>query len=116
MSKQKETSKEYCKHTFTEDEKREISTELAHCVSELSQKEDEKKAIMSDLKSQIDSLASRTNGLATKLNNGYEMRNIECEIERDYDAHVIRFFRLDTGELVRTRKMTSDDVEGTLPL
>ena len=115
-NKPKEISKEYCKYKFNEEEKRELASELAQGVAELQQKEDDKKAIMSDLKSQIDSLNAKTNGLAGKMNNGYEMRHIECEVIRDFAKHEIRYLRIDTGECVRTKKMSQEDLEGDLPL
>lgn len=106
---EKEFTKEYVKHQFTESEKREMAQDLAQKVSDQQIAEDEKKAVMSDLKSRIDSLAAQANSLATKLNNGYEMRNIKCEIEKDFKGGIVRHIRTDTGEVVRERKMNDDD-------
>jgi len=108
---EKEYSNEYVKYVFSEDEKKEIATELAQKVSDLNQAEDEKKAINSDLKSRIDGLQATVNGSATKLNNGYEMRSIKCEVVPDYELKVFRYIRTDTNEIAKERRMSSDDLQ-----
>ena len=105
----KEFTNEYVKYQFSDSEKRDMAQELAQKVSDQQIAEDEKKAVMSDLKSKIDSLAAQSNSLATKLNNGYEMRNIKCEVEKDYTGGVVYHRRTDTFEVVRERKMTDED-------
>ena len=45
-----EKSTEFVRHVFTEEEKKEIASELAQKVTELQTHEDQKKAVMSDLK------------------------------------------------------------------
>jgi len=114
MLKNDDLTNEYCKYVFSEDEKRAIAQEMAQNVSDLAAAEDEKKAITSDFKSRIDGLQARVNGAATKLNNGYEMRSIECKIQADYDAKLWRYIRQDTFEEVRTRKMDQDDLQQQL--
>ena len=79
--------------------------------SDLNQAEDEKKAINSDLKSRIDGLQATVNGSATKLNNGYEMRTIKCEVVPDYESKVFRYIRTDTHEIAKERRMSSDDLQ-----
>jgi len=102
---------EYCKYVFSEVEKKKIAQEMAQNVSDLATAEDEKKAIISDFKSKIDGLQAKVNGAATKLNNGYEMRSIECKINADYEEKLWRYIRQDTFEEVRTRKMSQDDLQ-----
>lgn len=106
---EKEYSTEYVKFVFTEEEKRDIASEMARKVSELNQAEDEKKAVMSDLKSRIDSLSAQVNAAANKLNSGYEYRNVECEIDRDYSRRVILFWF--DEKVVKEKPMTSDDLQ-----
>ena len=112
----KEFSTEFCKYTFTEDEKKALASEMAQSVSSLQSAEDQKKAIMSDLKGQIDSLQAKVNSSATKLNNGYEMRQIKCEVVADYDAKLWTFIRTDNGEIAKERRMTQDDLQKRLDL
>ena len=106
---EKKYTKEYCKYKFTPEEVAEMSAEMAQNVSTLKDAESDKKAIMSDLKGKIDGLTAQTQISANKINNGYEMRNVECLVEFDYANGVVRHTRTDTWETVKTRQMTADD-------
>jgi predicted phage-related endonuclease len=110
-----EIKKELCKYEFSEEEKRELAMEMAKTVGELDQKTLEKKAIMSDLKSQIDSLDAQVKSLASKLNTGYEHRNMNCRVERDVPSRTVYYYRVDTDKLVKTRPMTQDELQSTIP-
>ena len=111
MTTRNDFSDEFVKHTFTADEKQAIAMEMAQKVSELQKTEDNKKAVMSDYKSQIDSFQASVNLAAIKLTNGYEMRAIQCEIVPNWDKKVWEFMRVDTGELAKTKQMSSDDLQ-----
>ena len=102
---------EYCKYVFTESEKKELAIVMAQKVSELAAAEDQKKAIMSDFKSQIDGLQAKVNGNATKLNNGYEMRTIKCRVLADYDLKEFCLIREDNGEVAKRVKMKAEDLQ-----
>lgn len=102
---------EFIKHMFTETEKQGIATKMALQVVELQQAEDNKKAIMSDFKSQIDGIQAKINLAATRVNNGYEMRSIKCRIEPDWDEKMWKYYRVDTEKLAKTKAMTSDDLQ-----
>lgn len=106
-----ETTKEHCKYEFTEDEKKEISQKMALKVTELNQAENDKKAIMSDLKSRIDGLDAEISNAATKINNGYEMRFMDCEKIPDYEMKIWEYRRADNHELIKERRMSSDDLQ-----
>lgn len=107
----KEFSNEYIKYTFSANEKAEIAAEMAQKVSELQQAEDSKKAVMSDFKSQIDGIQANVNNAATKLNSGYEMRSIKCEVIPNWDKKVWEYLREDTGTVAREKPMTADDLQ-----
>ena len=104
-----EFSNEYCRYTFSEDEKKEIASDMAQKVGELQRLEDELKAVKSDFKSQIDRVQAEVNNSATKINNGYEMRLIKCEVVKDYTKMTIRYIRTDTQETTKERKLTEDE-------
>ena len=108
---EKEFSNEFIKHEFTENEKKEIAVEMAQKVSELQQAEDNKKAIASDFKSQIDGIQANVNSAATKLNNGYEMRTIKCEVVPNWDKKVWEYWRIDTDTIAKTKPMTANDLQ-----
>ena len=106
-----EKSTEFIKYTFTEDEKKEIASVLAQKVTELQSHEDQKKAVMSDLKSQIDGTQAKVNNLAVKLNNGYEMRNEVCDVEMDAESRMVYFYLEGTRELVKERPMRPEELQ-----
>ncbi|OEU62405.1 MAG: hypothetical protein BA867_09650 [Desulfobacterales bacterium S5133MH16] len=108
---EKEFTNEYVKYIFSENEKKEIATEMAQKVTELQQAEDDKKAIMSDFKSKIDGIQANVRNAATKLNSGYEMKSIKCEIVPNWAEKVWESLREDNGEVARKKPMTSDDLQ-----
>ena len=105
----KEYSYESVKHVFDEEERRDIAVEMARKVSELNQAEDDKKAVMSDLKSKIDGLQAQVNGAASKLNSGFEYRQLKCEIDRDYSQRKILYWYEE--KVVKEKPMTVDDLQ-----
>jgi hypothetical protein len=113
---EKEFSTQFVKHTFTEEEKRQIAQDMAQKVSELAQLEDQKKAVASQIKSEIDKKQAEVNISATHLNTGYEMRSVKCEVERDYKRRIVRYIRTDNGQLGREVPMTADELQKKLPL
>lgn len=106
-----EISKEFVKCIFTEKEKRDIAIKMAQQVANLQQAEDDKKAVMSDYKSRIDGIQAGVNSAATKLNNGYEMRQIDCEIVPDWKRKMWEYKRVDTGDIIKEKLMTSEDLQ-----
>lgn len=106
MTEKSEYVKKWCKYDFTDEEKKEIAEELAIKTQQLDALEDEKKAVMSSYKEQIERLQSDVKGAATRYKDGYEMRDIECEVIRDFEDGTISFYRTDNGARVRVDKMT----------
>jgi isopenicillin N synthase-like dioxygenase len=108
---EKKFENEFIKCTFTENEKKEIAIEMAQKVANLQQAEDKKKAVASDFKSQIDGIQANVNNAATKLNNGYEMRTIKCEVIPNWKKKVWEYWRVDIGTIAKTKPMTADDLQ-----
>lgn len=108
---QNKTTTEFVKYYLTEDEKRELAADLAQKTVEMQLAEDDKKAIASDFKSQIDGLSAKINGAANKLTTGYEMRSVKCEIVPDWTKKVWQSIEIDSGNIVKERPMTSDDLQ-----
>ena len=102
---------EFLKYHFTEKEIQEIASEMAQKIVNLQQAEDDKKAIMSDYKSQIDGIQAGINSSATKMTSGYEMRSTKCQVIANYPKRVWEYIRIDTGEVVKEKGMTSNDLQ-----
>ena len=79
---------------------------MAIKTQELEQIESDKKAVVSRYKERTEQTQSEIKGAATRYKDGYEMREIECVVERDYDTGEIRYIRTDNGEVATTKKMT----------
>ena len=114
MEEKKKYSNEYVKHTFTEKEKKEISSEMALKVAQQKQLEDDKKAVTSDFGSRIEGAKAQINSAAVKLNNGYEYKTVKCAVSYDYDSQIVSFYRTDNGELGKERPMTQEETQGNL--
>lgn len=104
-----EYSNEYVKYQFTQAEKNEISATMARKIEELQSTNDSLKAIKSQFKSDIDKLEAEIRLSATRINNGYEMRTIKCEIVRDFKKGIVQYVRTDNNQIARERNMNSDD-------
>ena len=103
------TTTEYLKCILTDDEFREYSSTLARKYSDIQELESQKKAITSDFASRINSATEETSRLARIIQNKCEYRNVDCEILYNYDKGIVTVIRLDTGEEVKSRAMTSDE-------
>ena len=86
-----------------------LTRKLADAVAELQRMEDNKKAIMSQLKSEMDAKQSAINLAAERHRSGFEMRDIECEVVYAYIDDVVRWIRTDNGEVAHERKMRPDE-------
>lgn len=76
--------------------------------------EDQKKAIASDLKGQIDQALLSANMNAKHIQEGHEYRNIDCMKDLNFDTGMTTITRVDTGEIVTTRKMNSGEKQMTI--
>lgn len=104
----------WCKYKFSEEELRKIAETLAMKTQELAEIEEEKKAVASAFKERGDRVSAEQRSAARKYKDGYEMRNIECEVRRDYDAGIIRYIRTDTGEIAQETQMSMAERQLTL--
>ena len=54
--------------------------------------------------------------LTVRLTNGYELRDVDCDLVRDFTQHSISIVRLDTGEVVEMRPMEPAEAQRSLPM
>jgi hypothetical protein len=96
---------------LTEDEKQKISKNLARDTMALHNLELEKKSVMSSYKDKADKAQLAVNISARLINDGYDFREVDCEVVRDYGQKVVYYVRTDTGETVETREMTRSELQ-----
>ncbi len=113
---EREKTKRYLRYTFNDDEKKELAKEMAQAVVE----RDTATAEMETVKAQFEGRITKAEGEITlnagKINSGYEMRHIECEVTKDYKKGRVTVVRLDTGELVEDRPMTGEEKQVQIPV
>lgn len=68
------------KYVYTKEEALELGKELAYANRQLAELRDQKKSLASQLNSQISAQEEMTNILTTKVGNGYQYKDVECEV------------------------------------
>ena len=107
--------KEYLKWLLTEKEKTELSAGIAKAISDRAGAEAKLKEVNTSIKAQIAKLEAEITEKALQINNGYEYRNVECRMDKDFRLGTVTITRLDTGEVIRERPMTGEERQGRLP-
>ena len=107
--------KEYLKCHLTEKEKTELSAKIAKAISDRTSAEAKLKEVSASIKAQIAQLDAEISEKALQINNGYEYRNVECRMDKDYRLGSVTITRLDTGEVIRERPMTAEERQMELP-
>ncbi|MFH1953144.1 MAG: hypothetical protein ABIL06_16190 [Pseudomonadota bacterium] len=106
--------KEHLKCVLTEKEIKECGLSLALANSSVTDLDAQKKKFNDQIKADISGHEATISKMASMIQNGYEYRQVECAIEKDFDSKVIRIIRLDTGEVVRETTMTADELQEKL--
>lgn len=108
---------EYLKYVFGAEETRENAKRLARKNQELAELELKKKQLAADIKAEMDAANAEAAKLARWVNDEYDFRMVDCEIMYNSPQERLKtIYRTDTGEVVKTEKMTSDECQAELPL
>ncbi len=106
---------EHLKYQFSAEETRENAKRLARKNQELAELELKKKQLAADIKAETDAGNAEAAKLARWVNDEYDFRMVECEIIYDSPlAGEKTVYRLDTGEVVKTVKMTAEECQQSL--
>ena len=107
---------EFLKYTFSEDELRGFAKSMARECEIAAGVKEEKKAVMAQFAERIASSEAAIAQVSRFINNGYEHRMIECEVEMHTpEQGQKRVTRLDTGETVKVVAMSFDELQEALP-
>jgi hypothetical protein len=87
------------------------SDRVANLVGDIAQKEDDKKAAAKHAQSEIDLLTAELMTLSNEVRTRATYRMVEHERRFIYAEAVVRESRLDTGDLLSTRKMTEREMQ-----
>lgn len=95
---------------FSDAELKQFSSDMARNSAEQSEAEESKKAVVAQFTEKISAAKAKVSSLARKINSGYEMRDVRCEIWLDFpEAGRARILRLDTNEIVSERAMSETE-------
>jgi hypothetical protein len=97
---------------FSEEELKDFSKVLARETQSLATAEEEKKVATAQFAERIARHKASTSQMSRNINNGYEMRMVQCEVLLDKPIRgTARIVRLDTGEVVKERVMTPEEMQ-----
>ena len=108
---QRNTVIERGKYRFSDKEKGEIANDLAQKQIDMKIVEDEKKSIMASYMDQLKRFLWDINRMSRDVVDGFEMRDFECIIEKDYKAHLKQYKDIHTGKIVAERPLDPSDYQ-----
>lgn len=98
------------KVTYTSDQLRELGQQLARENQEVYNLERKKKLDNAEISLQIKAANDKAAETTTKINNGYEMEEIEVMAMMDSPSEGMKtIIRVDTSEPIRTAPMTPEE-------
>lgn len=103
---------ESIKYTFSNTEIRELGEGLAREAQTVFDLKAEKKSLSAALTAKVEAANNRVADLTTKINNGYELREVECLVLMETPrAGMKRIIRIDNNETVREEAMTMAEMQ-----
>ena len=97
------------RYKFTQEEMKTIAQEMAEAVSRLDNLEEELQEVRAGFKEKMAKAQKTVKQCAAKIRSGWELRTIECRLEKEFATNTVRIYRQDTGELVEERAMTAEE-------
>lgn len=103
---------ESVKFTFSSEDLLEMGQQLAREAQGVYDLEKKKKEYDAEISASIKAANGRVQTLTTKVNNGYEMREVEVLVMYDEPkAGMKRVVRVDTNSIIREEPMTVDEMQ-----
>jgi len=96
---------------LSENELLDKGQELSTLIQDVKKLDEEKKENAADYKVRIDGKTIDARAIARVIKDGFETRTVEITEQRDYALRTITTFRKDTGEIVQTRPMRTEDLQ-----
>lgn len=101
---------------LTDDELMKAGSDLATVVEDITNEESRQTDQKTQMKAKLTELDARRSQLAIKVRRREEFREVEVEIDFDYQRGMITEIRTDTGEQLNIRRMTDSERQQALPL
>jgi hypothetical protein len=116
MKMSRKIVKEYLKYHFNREELAEIADAMAKSAGEMDAAEAKKKSVTAQVKAEFEAASADHQKNARLYRDKFDYRNIDCEMLLDHFTGRVTVFRLDTGELVKSRAMTAEERQQELEL
>ncbi len=108
---------ESVKYEFGPNELRALGMDLARATAQVYELEAEKKAVAARFAGEIKRANKQVSEITTKLNNGYELRDVAVRVVMDLPREGMKsIFRTDTQELLREEVMTPEERQRPLEM
>jgi len=120
MAKPKEVTKKVRKFSknlkveLTYDELLAAGEELAKSLDIINDLDTELESIKKNFKSKITEETARVEQNQGKVRNKWDYREVDCEETTDKKTKTVKTVRLDTAEVIDSRKMTYNELQGKL--
>jgi hypothetical protein len=101
---------------LTKEELDDLAGSLAEQQLELQELEEQKKAVTKDFAGKIEAVQARIRSGKNTFRQRWEMREVECIEVKSFLSGELYSKRLDTGEVLKRRKLTSAELERELPI
>ena len=104
-----ETRTESLPCKLTPEERREAGEALAGVVQDVAAEGDRQTDIKAQMKARLTELEARKAQLAITISRGEEYRDVRVQDTPDYAAGTVHTVRMDTGECIRTRRLSEEE-------
>ena len=105
---------ESIKYTFSADEKRQLGEALARETQTVYDFRSQKANAVSSLGASIKNAEKRAADLTTKINQGFELREVECMVLLETPRPGMkRLVRMDNNEHIRNEPMSLAEMQGS---
>ena len=101
---------------LTVEERLQRGKALAGVLSSIALEESRQEMVRKDMKSQIASLESQRDQVASVVSSGSEIRDVEVEDRANFSTFTFERVRLDTNEVIFSRPLTPEERQEKLPL
>lgn len=102
------------RHTFDQRDLAEMARDQARVHGRIETLSLEYKGVAGDFKARIAGAAAEMSGLTARINSGFEMRSVDCLVLDEREEGYRFVVRLDTGHIVRRRKLAQEERQLTL--
>lgn len=95
---------------LTEEERSMRAREAARFMQLVTEREEQKKEAAREASEEIAALKKQAHDSARAANTGVEEREVPVSPRANNERFIVEYFRDDTGDLVRSRPMTDDEM------